>query len=270
MLSTKEKIMQSIAKSLTYLNIHGITTQFPINIYYVTFNLAKFKEEIFATIKKDIDNYSEIKLSQLFLLLTDNNFKCTPEIYNLVLDKLIERRKDPTLESSFELNYVKDLNDYNFKELIDYKKYILWSEINTDITYPIFRGFGFNFYTINNIFYKEYNLSTGNFIISSEIIKKPKYLITGHNIEAGIFKNYKFFGVFPKKPEIPIFNSKQHSIKYAVDHILKNLDINLKIKEDEIILPEKKYLNYPLEKEKELKDRIYNSIKKRFLIEENK
>lgn len=269
MATIKNKILLSLANSLTYLNIHGIVNQFPINAYYVQLNLVRFREDIFDAIKKDINNYPEIKLSQLLLLLTDNGIKCPPEIYNLVLDKLIEKRKDPTLENSFELNYIKDLSNYEFKELTEYKKYVLWSEINTDINYSIFRGFGFNFYTIDNVFYKEYNLSTGRFIVSAEIEKKPEYFMTGHNIEPGILKNYKYCGVLPKKPEIPIFISKQQSIKYAVDLILNNLKIPLQIKEYEIIMPEKDYSNYSLEKESELNQRIYNSLIKRFIIEEN-
>jgi len=268
MISIKNKIVQNFANSLTYLNIHGIINQFPISAYYVQPNLALFREEILTVIKEDINNYPEIKLSQLLLLLNDNDIKCPSEIYNLVLDKLINKRKDPTLENSFELNYIKDLSNYEFKELIEYKKHILWSEINTDINYPIFRGFGFNIYTIENIFYKEYNLPTGRFIVSAKIEKKPKYLMTGHNIEPGILKNYKCCGILPKKPIIPTFTSKQESIKYTVDSILQNLNINLKIKESEIIFPEKDYSNHPIDKENELKERIYNSIKKRFLIEE--
>lgn len=266
--SIKTKIGLSLASSLTYLNIHGITSQFPINAYYVQPNLALFREEILSTIHSNINSYSEITLGQLLILLTDNHIKCTSELYNLVIDTLIEKRKDPTLETTLDLNYIKKSSNIDFKPLIDYKKYILWSEINTDINYPVFRGFGFNFYTIDNVFYKEYKLSTGNFIIKSEIIERPKYLITGHNIEPGILENHRYFGNLPKKPEVPKFSSKQQAIKYTVDSILQNLNINLKIKENEIILPEKDYSNFPLDKENELKERIYNSIKKRFLIEE--
>ncbi len=156
----------------------------------------------------------------------------------------------------------------NLKSSQIIKKNILWSEISIDINYPVFRGFGFNIYTIDNIFYKEYNLPSGQLTISAEIQKSPKYFMTGHNIEPGILTNYKYFGTLPKKPVIPVFTSKQQATKYAVDSILNHLKIPLQIKEHEIIIPEKDYTNFALEKETELNQRIYNSLKKRFLIEE--
>ncbi len=118
----KKNIFLKLSKSLTYLNIHGIINQFPISAYYVQPNLIRFREDIFNAIKKNINNYPEIELSQLLMLLTDNSIKCPPNIYNLVLDKLIEKRKDPTLENSFDLNYIKDISNCEFKKLTDYKK----------------------------------------------------------------------------------------------------------------------------------------------------
>jgi hypothetical protein len=271
MIVIKNKILLSLANSLTYLNIHGITTQYPINAYYVQPNLVQFRIQILTNIKKDINEYSEVMLAQLILLLTDKDFNCPPDIYNLILDKLIEKRKDPTLEHNFELNYNKDIFKLEFKELPDYKKNLLWAEINTDINYPVFRGFGFNFYTINDKFYKEYNLPTGNFILSAQIISPPKYLITGHNIDTGVFEDYKYYGTLPKKPEFPkIQNITSEKIKYTVDSILKSLNINQRIDISTIIIPEKEYTNFSVDKEEELKKKIFNSLKKRFLQEEIK
>lgn len=237
--SIKEKIIKEIANSLVDLNIHGIEKQFPTNIYYVQPNLNKFETDIYAAIKKNINSYSELMLAQLLLLLIDNDLNCNKDLFNLILNKLIEKRKDPTLESSLELNYKKSF-DLKFKELKDYKKYMLWSEILVDINYPIFRGYGFNIYTIDNKFYKEYNLPEGKFVISADIIREPKYYITGHNKDAGVLKNYKYFGKLPKEPVIPEFKSKKEAIKYSVDLILKRLGVDNSIKLEEIII-EKEY-----------------------------
>jgi hypothetical protein len=259
----KEKIIEKLTDSLIDLNINGIETQFPINIYYVQPNLNKFENEIYVAIKKNINSYSELMLSQLLLLLIDRDLNCSKYLFNLILDKLIEKRKDPTLNNSLELNYKKDLN-FEFKELKDYKKYILWSEILIDINYPIFRGYGFNVYTINDIFYKEYDLPEGKFIISAKIIKIPKYYFTGHNKDVGLLKDYKYFGKQPKEPIVPKFESKKEAIKYSADLILKRLGVRNNIKIDDIILEKeynlKRFNNYTEEQIINLKNKMTNNL----------
>ncbi|MFA7576401.1 MAG: hypothetical protein WCY27_04110, partial [archaeon] len=212
---------------------------------------------------KNIDSYSELMLSQLLLLLIDNDLNCSKDLFNLILDKLIEKRKDPTLNNSLELNYNHNLN-FDFKELKDYKKYILWSEILIDINYPIFRGYGFNLYAINNRFYKEYNLPEGKFVISAKIVISPRYHITGHNIDAGVLEDYKYFGKMPSEPIVPEFKSKKDAIKYSVDLILKRLGVENNIKIEDIIIEKeytlKKFNNYTDDQIINLKYRMTNNL----------
>jgi hypothetical protein len=264
----KLKIIEEIANSLLYLNMQGIKTQYPINIYYVQINLNLFREDIFKTIKKNINKYSEVSLFSILQLFIDKEINCPKDIFNFILNKIIEKRKDPTLKCSLDLNYKKKINLKNFKKLNNYKKNILYSEIAIDINYPIFRGFGYNFYTIKNIFYKEYMLPEGKFIYSAEIIKKPEFLITGHTKEKGVLKNYKYLGKLPKEPVFPKLKTKKEKIKYTVDIILKNIGVDKKInKKDIILLKKPKFINKKLNQEQQinLKERIYNSLKERFL-----
>jgi hypothetical protein len=264
----KLKILEEIAHALLYLNMEGIKTQFPINIYFVQPNLNLFKEEIFKTIKKNINNYQEITLFSFLQIFTNREINCPKKLFNLILDKIIEKRKDPTLKKTLDLNYKKKINLKDFKKLNNYKKHILYSEISIDVNYPIFRGLGYNFYTIKNRFYKEYLLPEGKFIYSAEIIKKPKFLITGHTKEQGIFKDYRYFGKLPKEPIFPKLTSKKEKIKYTVDLILKNIGVNKEILKKEIIVLKKpKYIkkNLNSEQQTKLKERIFNSLKERFL-----
>jgi hypothetical protein len=267
-MTKKEKIIIELINTLISINLNGIKTQFPINIYFIQPNLNLFKEEIFNAIKKNINIYSEIMLSQLLLILIDRKINCPKEIFNLILDKLIEKRKDPTLKRNIELRYKKDININCFKKLKDYKRNILWSEILIDINYPILRGFGYNIYTIKDIFYKEYMLPEGQFIYSAKIIKKPKFLITGHTKEQGIFKDYKYSGKLPKEPVFPKLNSEKEKIKYTINLILKRIGVLKRIKNNQIIIiTDPKYLNQKTnnKNKKILKERMFNSLKERFL-----
>jgi adenylate cyclase class IV len=101
----KLRIIEEISNSLLYLNMQGIKTQYPINIYYVQPNLNLFREDIFISIKKNINNYSEITLLSFLQLFIDRKINCPKEIFNLILDKIIEKRKDPTLKESLDLSY---------------------------------------------------------------------------------------------------------------------------------------------------------------------
>ncbi len=265
----KLNMLHSLANSIVNLNLYGIQTQFPISIYYVQPNLNLFKNEIFDAIYRNIDSYSETMLVQLLQLLMDREIECPKLLFNLILDKLIEKRKDPTLTTSLDLNYVKNIDYSQFKELVDYKKYILWAEISIDINAPIFRGFRFNMYTIDGVFYKEYELSTGKFIYSAEIIQRAEYLITGHTLKKGIFNNYKFIGNLPERPILPNLETKKENIKYAVDLILNKLGVDRTINlADVIIEDEPKYLDsktFNDERKTNFTNRIFESLKNRFL-----
>ena len=233
----KEKILLEFASSFVDISLYYFRDQYPISAVYVLPNLFKFKEDIFSVIEKNINTYHEVMLAQILQLLSYKEMNTPAELYNLVLDELISRRKDPTLKESFDLNYLKELNLSEATNFSSLKKYILWAEMNIDIEYPIFRGFGFNIYTtVNDRFYKEYNLPTGKFIYSCYMNEKPVYYITGHNRKPGFLNDYKFYGVLPSQPKHIEFKNDKDKIKYAVDKILSHLDINKTIDKKDIIV----------------------------------
>jgi len=232
----KEKILLELATSLIDLNIYGVKDQYPTSVVYVLPNLYPFKKDIFSAIKQNIDSYHELMLAQLLQLLSFKKLETSPELYNLVLDALISRRRDPTLKQSLDLTYLKELNLGEVTNFNSLRKYILWAELNTDIEFPIFRGFGFNVYTINDLFYKEYNFSNGRFVFSCYMNEKPVYLMTGHNRKPGFLANHRFYGTLPTQPKFPEFKDDSDKIKYAIDRILANLGINKTINKDEVIL----------------------------------
>ncbi|MDD3177913.1 MAG: hypothetical protein PHR26_00160 [Candidatus ainarchaeum sp.] len=139
------------------------------------------------------------------------------------------------MEYNFELNYDKKYNLSKFKKmnLQDYKKFKLFAEFNLNIESPIFRGLCSNFFVKNNYFYKEYLFEDYSFIICLKIIESPKFFITGHLLDSGIFSEYLYLGILPKINELKKFNSNNDKIKYAIINILKNLglkeDLNIKI-----------------------------------------
>ncbi len=253
----KETILLQLANSLVDLNIYGVRDQYPISSTLIFPSLFKFREDIFNAIKENIDTYSEITLSQILQLLSFRNLKVEPDIYNLVLDKLIEKRKDVTLKESLDLNYQKKMELSEITSFNSVRKYILWAEINIDIEYPIFRGFGFNVYTINDLFYKEYNLPiTGKFIYSCYMNERPVYLITGHNRKPGFLTNHRFYGTLPIQPIYPKFNDPKDKIKYAVDKILLHLGVNKKIDLEDVILGLKEKEGIPEDVSDEDKNRF--------------
>jgi len=175
-------------------------------------------------------------LAQILLMLILPHLKTPSDVFNLVIDKLIEKRKDPTLKNSLDLTYLKEIN---LEEITDFnliKKHILWAELNTDIEYPILRGFGFNIYTINDIFYKEYNLSTGKFVYSGYINEKPEYFITCHNIKPSILSDHKCYGTLPSQPSYLEFEDDADKIKYTVDKFLLHLGVNKEISKNDVLL----------------------------------
>jgi len=267
----KERILLQLANSLVDLNIYGVKDQYPISSTFIFPSLFKFREDIFNAIIKNIDSYHEIMLSQVLQLLSFRGLMVTPEIYNFVLDKLIEKRKDVTLKESLDLTYPKKMELNEITSFNSVKKYILWAEINIDIEYPIFRGFGFNVYTINDLFYKEYNLPTSKFIYSCYMNDKPVYLITGHNRKPGFLTNHRFYGILPLQPIYPKFNDDKDKIKYAVDKILLHLGVNKKIDLEDIVLgiKEKEGIQEDIsdeDKEKYIQE-TYNVLKKMCGIE---
>jgi hypothetical protein len=232
----KEKILCQLATSFVDLNIYGIKDHFPITTFLVYPNIIPFNKLILSKIESNIDSYHELMLVQILMLLSYRPMNAPINIYNLVLDTLISKRKDATLKESMDLKYSRSINLQEIEVNSNFKKYILWAEIATDINFPIFRGFGFNLYTAGNIFFKEYFLPTGWFAYSCRVIEKPEYLMTGHNKANGKFEDYKFYGKLPEQPSYPEFETDQQRIKYAVDKILSNLNIETSIGLDEITL----------------------------------
>ena len=237
-MESKKKLLKKLAKDFLELNKRGIKDQYPINANYVLPNLVKYRQEIFKQVSKNYKKYPEIKLIQLTQLFLYREMDTPNKLFKKIINQLIKKRKDPSLKTSLELNKYKknNLKEIKIKER-DIKKYILYSELNTDILYPIFRGFGFNIYTKKNRFFKEYQLDGNKFMYSCKIIKKPKYLMTGHNLKEGRFKEYRFYGKLPKKPNFKEFKTDKQKIKYSVKRILKNLDVNSRVYEKDIILP---------------------------------
>lgn len=235
----KKKILWKLANNLRELSQKGVIDQYPINLSYVAENIEQNQEEIISQISKDFKTYHELKLSQSLLLLFNRKINVPNKLINGILDELIKRRVDPTLEKSLDL---KKYPENNLKEIevpkTEIKKYILYAELNTDISYPIFRGFGFNIYTKGNRFYKEFELNGNKFMYSAKIIKAPEYLMSGHNRKNGEYANYKFYGTLPKTPFFRTFKSKKSKIEYATEKILKNLNVKINPKK-EIIVPKK-------------------------------
>jgi hypothetical protein len=241
----KETILYELATSFIDLNIYGVKDQYPISSVFVYPNLYGYREDIFSAIEQNINTYHEVMLAQVLQLLSFRKFETPSDVYNLVLDELISRRKDPTLKESIDLTYLKELNLSEVTNFNSLKKYILWAEINTDIEYPIFRGFGFNVYTVNDLFYKEYNLPTGKFAYTCYMNEKPVYLMTGHNRKPGFLTNHRFYGTLPTQPKHPVFNDDADKIKYTVDKILFNLGIDKTIDKKDIILDIKDVKSIP-------------------------
>lgn len=234
-LKLKNRILYDFAQATTYFVLYKMSIEKDNNEYKVVDNICLFNDEIINSIKNNIDNYHELKLSQLLLLFNSKCFNCSKDLFNLVLDKLIEKRIDPTLQTSFEI-YDLNIDSEGWQKIDDINKYILWAELSTDIEYPIHRGFGFNIYEKDNIFYKEYYLPEGKFTVCAEIIEKPIYLITGHTIYSGKLKNYKYKGVLPKRPEYPKFNSDKEKVLYEVNKNLKHLGIKEKLSLDKLVV----------------------------------
>jgi|GEM_PF-1198356 len=235
----KEKILYELATSFVDLNIHGIRDQFPIPADLIYSNFIPFRELIVSCVERNINAYSEITLAQILMLLSYRPMHPPIEIYNLVLDTLISKREDATLQGSINLNYSKAIDLPEIKITDNFKKYILWAELNTDIDFPIFRGFGFNFYTAGDRFFKEFFLSNGKFAYCCKIIERPEYLMTGHNRKAGKFEDYKFYGKLPSKPSYPEFDTDHQKIKYAIDKILKNIGVAKEIAMNKVTLDTK-------------------------------
>ena len=267
----KETILYELATSFIDLNIYGVKDQYPISAVYVFPNLYMFREDIFSVVEQNISTYHEVMLAQILQLLSFRKFETPSDIYNLVLDELISRRRDPTLKESLDLTYLKELNVSELTDFNSFKKYILWAEINTDIEYPIFRGFGFNVYTINDLFYKEYNLPTGKFIYSCYMNEKPVYLMTGHNRKPGFLTNHRFYGTLPTQPKHLEFNDDAEKIKYTVDKILFNLGIDKTIDKKDITLDIKDVKSIPEDISDEDKEKqiisTYSFLKKMCGIE---
>lgn len=256
----KELIIKKLSESMVKLNISGIYDQYPINAYYVLENLLPYKEKIINAIKKNIDKYTEVGLIQILQLLSYRNLDAPKSIYNLVLDTLIKKRKDPTLEFSFELNN-NDINLKKFKKMdvIDYKKYKIYAESYVNINYPIFRGLGYNFYEIKDYFIKEYIIDGKILMFANKIIKKPKYLITGHIINPGNYENYLYFGKLPQIPKFPKLNSTENKIYYSINKILHNLGVrDVMIDKSKFIYNNSNNLNFQNNINTELKEKLIN------------
>jgi len=242
----KRIILHEFATSLVDINIYGLKDQYPISTNLVIPNLIPFKKDIFEVIERNINTYHEVMLSQILQLLSYRELQTPKELFNLVLDKLIERRKDPTLKNTLDLNYPKEIGLDEIK-LNGFKQYLLWAELGTDINYPIFRGFGFNVYTIEDKLYKEYYLPSGKFIYSCRLHEKPIYFMNGQNRKPGFLTDYWFYGTAPILPKFPKFIDDTDKIKYSIDRLLSILGINLEVDRSEIILdvdkPEDK-INY--------------------------
>lgn len=260
-LEYKKQILQKLANDFVSLNQEGVVDQYPISGFYVFPNLLRYRNQIIDQTNKNFKFYSELKLIQVLQLVYYRPFDPPKELINSILDELIIRRVDPTLERSL------DLKIYSENKLIpinvsdeELKKYILYAELNTDINYPIFRGFGFNIYTKNNLFYKEYLLNEKKFMYSAEIIKKPKYLMTGHNSDSGDFSKYKFYGTLPEIPQFAKFGTIEQKIEFALEKILKNLNVSYNNKE-EIIVPENKESpKFTSEQKKIVTEKLYSFL----------
>ena len=255
----KKEFLWKFAKNFWKLNQKGVIDQYPLNAFYVVPNIIQYKDKIISQISKDFKTYHELKLVQSLLLLFNRELNVPKELVNAILDELIERRVDPTLKKSLDLKKYPENNLEKIKiAKNEIKKYILYAELNTDINYPIYRGFGFNIYTKGNLFYKEYELNGNKFLYSAKIIKAPKYLMTGHSIKKGEYSNYKFYGTLPKIPYFRTFKSNKEKIKYACEKILKNLNIKPDPKK-EIIIPK---ITKPKKFKKEEKRKILLSTYK--------
>jgi len=246
----KLKLLKKLATDFWEINDKGINDQYPINAFYVFPNLAKYRFQIISQISKDYKKYSEIKLIQTLQMLFYKPMDPPNKLINNILNELIIRRKDPTISKSLELKKYKPnkLSEIDISKH-ECKKYVLYAEINTDINYPIFRGFGFNIYTKEDRFYKEYELNGNRFMYSCKMIKKPKYLMTGHNSKEGQLSDYKFYGILPKKPQFKIYKSDNERIKYVIKCILRNLNIKINIS-NTIIIPINKELKLLTKEEK--------------------
>ncbi len=234
-LKLKNRIVYEFAQATTYFLLYKLQIEKDNKPYDTMENLSLFNDEIIVSIKNNIDGYHELKLAQLMLLFNSKYFTCSKELFNLILDKLIDKRKDPTLQTSFEINN-PNINSDGWKDIEDINKYILWAELIVDSEYPIHRGFGFNIYEKDNVFYKEYFLPKGKFTVRAEIIQKPIYLITGHTIYSGKLKNYKYKGILPVKPEYPKFNNDKEKVLYEVNMNLKHLGVSETLSIEKLIL----------------------------------
>lgn len=234
-LKLKNRILYDFAQATTYFVLYKMSIEKNNDLYKVVDNICLFNDKIINSIKNNIDNYHELKLAQLLLLFNSKCFNCPKDLFNLVLDKLIEKRIDPTLQTSFEI-YNLNIDSNEWQEIDDINKYILWAELSIDIEYPIHRGFGFNIYEKDNIFYKEYYLPEGKFTFCAEIIEKPIYLITGHTIYSGKLKNYKYKGVLPKKPVYPVFTDNKEKVLFEVNKNLKHLGIKERLLINNLVL----------------------------------
>jgi len=230
----KEKILYELATSFVDLNIHGIRDQFPIPADLIYSNFIPFRELIVSCVERNINAYSEITLAQILMLLSYRPMHPPIEIYNLVLDTLISKREDATLQGSINLNYSKAIDLPEIKITDNFKKYILWAELNTDIDFPIFRGFGFDVFEKDNVFYKEYYLQQGRFVFCADIVKKPRFLMTGHTLYGGVLENYRYKGMLPILPSPMEFKDGREKVKYEIDIILKHLGVDKSIAIDEI------------------------------------
>lgn len=235
LLKAKELIIQKFAEATTYFCLYKTTaSEDDDSICYSTANnLLNFWQDIISAIENNIFNYHPLKIAQLLLLFNFKNFDCPKTLYNKVLEELIIKRKDPTLQNSLEINDL-DIEKNDWSKLQDYKKYITWAEVQVDVQYPIFRGFGFDVFEKDNVFYKEYYLQQGRFIFCADIVKKPRFLMTGHTLYGGVLENYRYKGMLPILPSPMEFKDGREKVKYEIDIILKHLGVNKSIAIDEI------------------------------------
>lgn len=206
-MNKKEKYFQIIAENMLNLGLNNtFEDQFPIDIIQIDKNITNnITIELIESFLKNLKNES-LYLSNiiLFLLNRDFNSNIKSILFKQSIDKLIDLRKDFSLETSLDLNYYlkidsEILENLNHRTPIfekkEYSQLIFLLDNLFEIICPVYRGWVYDIYTKNNLLYRKYHFKDKILLLLSELERSPKLDFFGHVLAPEKIKRFWLFEI---------------------------------------------------------------------------